>query len=81
MNRAKQAETTAHNRTAAPLSATDRPIDFRPLPVGHLRQRGGAMQTKHEADGRASHRFEAARAAVGTASPAPPCSARTRSHG
>ena len=46
MNRAKQAETTAHNRTAAPLSATDRPIDRRPFPVGHLRQRGGAVQTK-----------------------------------
>ena len=35
-----------------------------------------------QADGRRpNHRFEAAGAAVGTAPPAPPCSARTRSHG
>ena len=59
MNRAKQVGTTTHNRTSAPPSATDRPIDRRPLPLAHLRQRGGAAQTKRSR--RPSHRFRSRR--------------------
>ena len=80
MNRGKRAATTTHKRTVGPPSFTDLPIDRRPLPLAHLRQRGGAVQTKREADDRATD-FEAAGAAAGSTPPAPPCSARTRSRG
>ena len=46
MSRVNQAGTTAHNRIVAPPSATDWPFDRRSPPVAHLRQRGGAVQTK-----------------------------------
>ena len=46
MNRAKQAATTTHNTTVAPSYFTDLPIDRCPLQLAHLRQRGGAVQTK-----------------------------------
>ena len=59
MNRAKRAETTTHNITVGPPSFTDLPIDRRPLPLAHLRQRGGAVQTKRSR--RPSHRFRSRR--------------------
>ena len=82
MNRAKRAETTTHDRTVGPSSFTGLPIDRRPLPLAHFRQRGGAVRANKpsEADDRATG-FEAAGAAAGTAPPAPPCSACTRSRG
>ena len=83
MNRAKQAATITQNSTVAPPCLTDLPIDRRPLPLAHLRQRGGAAQTKRSrrADDNRVTDFEAVGAAAGTAPPAPPCSARTRSRG
>ena len=59
MNRAKRAETTTHNRTVGPPFFTGLPIDRRPLPLAHLRQRGGAVQTKRSR--RPSHRFRSRR--------------------
>lgn len=55
MNRARRAATNTHNRTVDPPSFTDLSIDRRPLPLAHLQQRGGAVQTKRSR--RPSHRF------------------------
>ena len=59
MNRARRAATNTHNRTVDPPSLTDLSIDRRPLPLAHLQQRGGAVQTKRSR--RPSHRFRSRR--------------------